>query len=107
MDVEKKIEEAIGKHVAEYHKRRKKAKKKRKPYTREFELFWERFKGRWDTEKSEYIKVGKDLAFEQWEKLSLEDKRWAWWAADKPSGKYVPDAFRWLRDRKFEDYERK
>lgn len=83
------------------------SKIKLKEYTDEFEKFWKRWKGRWNPEKSKYIKVGKHNAFLVWEKLTIDDQRQAWWAADKVSGKYVPDAERWLRDRKFDDYEKR
>ena len=83
------------------------SKIKLKEYTDEFEKFWKRWKGRWNPEKSKYIKVGKHNAFLVWEKLTIDDQRQAWWAADKVSGKYVPVAERWLRDRKFDDYEKR
>lgn len=79
--------------------------KKDNEYSESFEVFWKKFKGRWNPENDTYTKVGKHKAFEEWEKLSIEDKRKAWKVADKVKGKYVPDAFRWLRDRGFDDFE--
>lgn len=73
-------------------------------YSEPFLFFWKVFKGRWSEGKSGYVKVGKSLAWGQWKKLSLDDKRTAAAAASRVSGKYTPDPWRWLRDRKFEDY---
>lgn len=75
-----------------------------KKYTLEFEEFWKKWKGRWNKEKDVYIKVRKRQAFGEWEKLSIEEQRKAWRAADKVSGEYTPDANRWLRESMFDDY---
>lgn len=56
-------------------------------------------------------KVGKDKASERWCKLSLTDKRAAYRGAtnlraDVDAGRTLaPDAFRWLRDRSWNDYQ--
>lgn len=75
-------------------------------YTPEFESFWKKFKGRWSADKDCYVKVGKHDAFLEWQKLSVEDQRKAWKVAGKVSGKYTPDACRWLKNRRFDDFER-
>lgn len=73
-------------------------------YTPEFVKFWKRFKGRWSQEKDIYIKVGKFEAFAEWKKLTIEEQRRAWRAADRVSGKYTPDACRWLKRKMFDDF---
>lgn len=74
-------------------------------YTKEFESFWKKFKGRWNPDKGKYIKVGKHEAFEEWRKLSLDEQRAAWRAAGKTGDKFTPDACRWLKNRRFDDYQ--
>ena len=73
-------------------------------YTSEFEIFWKKFKGRYDPENDRYIKVRKFEAFQEWQKLNIEDQRKAWRVADRVKGKYVPDACRWLKQRLFDDF---
>jgi len=74
-------------------------------YTDAFESFWKKFKGRWNPEKDNYVKVRKWEAFVEWQKLCIEDQRKAWATADKVSGKYVPDACRWLKNRLFDNFK--
>lgn len=82
-------------------------KKKRQPinYSEEFELFWKKFKGRWKPETDEYVKVGKYDAFQEWQKLTVDEQRRAWTAADRVKGEYVPDACRWLKRKLFDDFK--
>ena len=82
----------------------KESKVKESKYTPEFEEFWKKWKGRWNKEKDVYIKVRKRQAFEDWQKLSVEEQRKAWRAADKVSGEFTPDANRWLKESMFDDY---
>jgi len=97
------IEQAIKDHEEKLHLSKSSLKKK-KPYTSEFEAFWGRFKGRYDAENSKYVKVRKREAFEEWCRLSIEEQRKAWRAADKVSGEYTPDACRWLKNSLYDDY---
>jgi len=78
--------------------------KKRKDYSPEFELFWKKFKGRWIPDDNRHEKGSKWEAFEEWEKLSVEDQRKAWTVADCPRGERVPDGCRWLKNRRFDDF---
>jgi len=80
------------------------SKVKESKYSEEFEVFWKKFKGRYDPDNDRYIKVGKWPAFEEWEKLSPEQQTHATAAADRVRGKYVPDARRWLKNRLFDDF---
>lgn len=80
--------------------------KQSKEYTEEFKYFWKQWKGRWNKEDDTYTKVGKREAFAEWEKLSLDDKRWAAAVADRTKGEYTPDACRWLKHRRFEDFKK-
>lgn len=84
----------------------KEVKTNKGKYTQEFDLFWKKFKGRWIPEDNRHEKGGKLLAFEEWKKLSLDDQRKAWKVAGRPKGKSVPDGVRWLRNRRFDDFER-
>ena len=82
-------------------------KKREEKYTPEFENFWKKFKGRWNPDKGGsggYIKVGKFAAFDEWQKLSKPEQEKATAAADKVTGKYTPDAERWLKRRLFDDF---
>lgn len=87
------------------HKLAKRKVGKRYVYTSEFEAFWKKFKGRWNTDKDDYIKVGKYKAFDEaWLKLTPEEQQKAIKFAHKPSGQYVPDPARWLKEKRFDDY---
>lgn len=98
------IDRAIKDHEEKLHTPKSRSRKKKKPYTPEFEAFWGRFKGRYDTVNSRYIKVRKREAFEEWGRLSIEEQRRAWRSADKVSGEYTPDACRWLKNSLYDDY---
>ncbi len=97
------IANEIAYHEKCKHKKRAKRKKKEKPYTEQFELFWKKFKGRWNEDWSSYDKGGKREAFEEWEKLKIEEQRQAWSVAHKTGSKITPDACRWLKKKRFED----
>ena len=83
-------------------------------YTKEFIKFWKLFPGRAheggrpraDGSYEYYWKIGKRKAMEEWHKLSDHQKKWAMYSVRfMRKGKYVPDAFRWLRDGKYEDID--
>ena len=78
---------------------------KRKEYTEDFEKFWAVFKGRWDADQGRYVKPGKYRAALEWQTLTTEEKILALRAAPKVHGKYVPDPCRWLKYKRFDDYE--
>lgn len=78
--------------------------KRIKRYSDEFETFWSKFKGRWSADQGSYVKVGKYLAWEEWQKLTIEEKNKAIAAADRVSGQYTPDACRWLKRKMFDDF---
>lgn len=82
-------------------------------YPKEFIEFWKVFPGRYheagqlraNGSRNHYPKIGKRKALEQWNRLSQEDKRLALAAAKlMRKGLYIPDAWRWLRDGKFDDF---
>ena len=77
---------------------------KRYKYTPEFEAFWTCWKGRWNRENDSYAKVGKYEAFQVWGKLTPDEQQKAIATAHRPSGQYVPDAVRWLKGKRFDDY---
>ncbi len=76
----------------------------RKEYTSEFNSFWKKWKGRYNPDSDRDIKVGKYVAFSEWKRLTIEEQRRAWEAADKVSGKYTPDANRWLKRKMYDDF---
>lgn len=88
-----------------------KPKKKRKVISSErlilFESFWRAYPSRWIKSSGRYTKVGKELAWQQFGKLSEEEVDWALFAVYKEkSSETIPDAHRWLRDKKFKDFDR-
>ena len=76
----------------------------RKRYDDQFEDFWKKFKGRWNPDKGTYTKVGKYEAWQEWQHLDDDEKQHAIAVAGRVSGKYVPDACRWLKKKRFDDY---
>ena len=83
-------------------------------YTPEFLAFWQKFPGRYHEAGrpkagggyEHYWKIGKSKAMKEWRKLTDYQKKWAMYSVQfMRRGKYVPDAFRWLRDEKFEDID--
>jgi hypothetical protein len=83
-------------------------------YTKEFKAFWQIYPPRYHEAGrpkvgggyEHYWKIGKRLAMKQWKALTAYQKRWAMYSVQfMRKGKYVPDAHRWLRDGKFEDWD--
>lgn len=75
-------------------------------YTPEFEEFWLTYPARWNEDSDRYYKVGKWDAMLEWQKLDEDDKKLALYAAKKlRTGKYIKDAHRWLKHRRFDDIE--
>jgi hypothetical protein len=66
-----------------------------------FELFWKQYPTR------DGKKLDKGKALEQWRKLSVTDRRLAEIGVEHyaDSGQRARDAFRWLRDRQFKDWQ--
>lgn len=71
-------------------------------YDEKFEMFWKRFRGRWDGE--EYVKDGKYNAWQVWQKLTEKEQRLAWAASSKTGKKFTVNASRWLEEKRFDDY---
>ena len=83
-------------------------------YSDEFMAFWSRYPGRYheagrpkaDGGYEHYWKENKRKAFQWWRKLTPYQKKWAMYSVQfMKRGKFVPDAFRWLRDGKYEDID--
>jgi hypothetical protein len=97
------------------HRLSREAMKKPKPkYTEEFLRFWKLYPPRYHEAgrpkagggMEHYWKTGKRDAFNVWRDLSDEDKKWAMHSVKfLRKGQYVKDAFRWLRDSRFEDID--
>lgn len=78
---------------------------KKERYSEDFENFWNEYPTRWIPESDKHVKIGKHLAWEQWRKLGDDTCRHILSIISQmKSGKGVPDPWRWLRDKKFEDY---
>lgn len=100
------VASAIARHELKYHTRPNKAgRTKPKRYSEEFEAFWRKFTGRWSVDKDKYVKVGKFVAWQEWKKLNRAEQFKATVVADKVSGKYTPDANRWLKKKMFDDFK--
>ena len=83
-----------------------KVKERASKYSIYFLKFWDKYPSRWIAASSKWVKIGKHLASEQWNKLSQSEQQYIFQVVGKMrAGKSVPDAWRWLRDRKWEDYE--
>lgn len=101
--------EVSGEDVTQIKSRiRVEKNKSREEYSQEFLLFWKEYPIRWVKTSDTKVKVGKHLAWEQWQKIDIETRKQILkivpvFAAkiDSPS---VPDAWRWLRDKKYLDY---
>ena len=94
---------AIPETEAETEKRQR---RKEKEYTESFENFWKIFKGRWDKDGAgsygSYSKGSKAEAFKIWEKLTATEQQKATKGAPDSAGKYTPDCYRWLREKRWE-----
>ncbi|KKK76776.1 hypothetical protein LCGC14_2860270 [marine sediment metagenome] len=78
-------------------------------YSKEFLAFWWKYPPRWIKSSGRYSHVGKDLAWKQWRKLSVKTQQYIWsilpvYVKSIPPT-IIPDAWRWLRDKKWLDYE--
>jgi len=72
-------------------------------YTEVFEMFWRQYPFRIH-DNGKKVKIGKWEAFEQWRRLNEDDRNSALMAIIKmQDDKYIPDACRWLRRRRWED----
>lgn len=104
MNIKQQIDSAIKEHEVRLHKKKHKATGKE--YTESFEIFWRAFKGRWDADGAgaygEYRKGSKSEAFKIWETLTEIDQQNATKGAPCSAGKYTPDCYRWLREKRWE-----
>lgn len=77
-----------------------------KRYTDDFLEFWVKYPSRWNRDSDRFYKVGKWEAMQEWAKLSIDEKQQALLAVRHlRRGQYVLDAHRWLKKKRFEDYE--
>lgn len=76
-------------------------------YSDSFLNFWKAFKGRWNIDKGRFDKGGKREAFDEWERLILEQQELAKQAAPKTGDKSTQDGWRWLKNHRWEDFEEK
>ncbi len=78
-------------------------------YTDDFNQFWKAWPGRWKPEDNRYVKVGKYEAWLEWKTIDKEEQ--AEILAIVKSGRvkkagtqYLPDACRWLKKRRYDDF---
>ena len=104
-EVELVVGLAIQKHESRLH-RKPRARQDKDRYDKQFLAFWDKFKGRWDPEAGmgRYVKVGKYDAWLEWKKMTQREQDKAIAVANRVSGKYVPDAHRWLKAKLYEDF---
>ena len=78
-------------------------------YTKEFLDFWGQYPKRlcWRTDR--HVKIGKSKACEQLSKLNTETQQFIMQIlpvfVKSISSTIIPDPWRWLRDKKYDDYE--
>lgn len=78
-------------------------------YDDNFLAFWSLYPERWIKDSDRRVKLGKAKAWEGWRFMRKADQQHA--MAVLPlfkmtnDARYIPDAWRWLRDKKYEDYE--
>lgn len=77
----------------------------RKEYTPQFEQFWKAWQGRWDRVNDRRVKVGKFQAAVIWKSMSPQEREQAVKVASRARGQFVPDAWKWLANKRFDDYE--
>ena len=70
-----------------------------------FDIFWTKFKGRWNVDKGRYNKGSKHDAQIVWKTLTVAERQLAVSAAPKSGGKFTQDACRWLKSKRWEDDE--
>jgi hypothetical protein len=107
IEVKTQIDQAIQKHELKYHKRpNRTGKGKKKRYSDEFEAFWKAYPKRFIPESDRWVKVGKNDAWKKWVKLSGTEQQTVMAVLHNvKAGRYVLDAQRWLKGRRWEDYE--
>ncbi len=78
-------------------------------YDDNFEAFWLLYPERWIKDSDRHVKIGKAKAWERWRFMRKTNQQHA--MAVLPvfkrtvDARYIPDAWRWLRDKKYEDYD--
>ncbi len=77
-----------------------------KEYSAEFLNFWKRFKGRWNEDKSRHDKGGKLEAFAEWRNLTKPQRAMALEVAPLTGDKITKDCCRWLKNHRWEDFEK-
>lgn len=80
----------------------------RTKYSQAYETFWKNWPGRW-REGNSPKKVGKAEAYEVWLTMDTEDRQDALSVLRKVKDagtQYLPDCYRWLKLRRWEDFER-
>lgn len=83
------------------------SKVKESKYTALFETFWKNFKGRWNRDADRHDKGSKHQAFQEWGKLSQDEQQKAFKAAPHSGGEFTQDGCRWLKYKRWEDFEPK
>lgn len=74
------------------------------PYTDEFEVFWRCYPPRYNEGRNICIRADKPGAFNEWQKLTTEEKISAFNAVQREkSSKWTPDARKWLKHKHWED----
>ena len=78
-------------------------------YTEEFEAFWKAWPGRWNLDTQKIEKIGKHEAFIIWRTMAEDDRSFCIKLAKTPKIKekgtrWLPDCWRWLSKRRWEDF---
>ncbi len=84
---------------------------KGKEYSDLFLEFWAKYPERWIPESDKHVKIGKHKAWKQWCGINNQTQKLIMIILPiykkEISSSIIPDAWRWLRDRKWDDYETK
>jgi len=79
---------------------------KDKQYSEQFLQFWHDYPARWIKSSNRYVKIGKEVAWVAWQKLTVAERDLASQAVKcEKTSQFIPDPWRWLRDKKFRDFE--
>lgn len=80
--------------------------KKSTEWSEKYLLFWTLYPARWIKSSDQHVKLGRELAWREWQRLSEADQDWAMFSVRKlRPGEFIPDPWRWLRDKKFKDFD--
>ncbi len=74
-------------------------------YGAQFIQFWIDYPKRWIKSSNRYVKIGKHDAWLEWQRLTAQERELSAAAVKREKqGEFVPDAHRWLKHKRFNDF---